>query len=1032
MLKLTEYFLNHPRVTHMFVVILFLAGIGMMVRLNRQAMPPVSFDVLTISTAYPGASPEDVEINVTSKLEERLKEVENLKSLTSLSMENLSMIHVIVDSDAGDPEETKRKVREAVDRTADLPEGVHGKPAIDEIKATNFPVMEISLSGEVPELVLRKYAKDLEDRLKEIPGTGRVDKIGYREREVHVEADLNKIRNARIPLSLIINSIRSRSVRITGGTLQSFASEKKIVTMSEFRDPMDVKDVIVRSNFGANRIRLSDIADIKNDFNDPRILFRGNGRPAILLKTMLQDNADIIQLSNAMKGVVEEFRVGLPENVRVEIMFDYSIYTRLMLSMVQMNGLMGIALVFLVMIAFLDARSAIWSSFGIPFSVLGALILFPVFGLNLNNVTLATMILLIGIVVDDAIVVTEKVFSLKQRGVSNRDAVLEGVGSMILPVSAAILTTILAFVPIFFISGVFGKFLYSIPIVVILILGLSWIESMLFLPTHIHHAPHPGEKSRRTAWILPLINSYTNLLRTLLPRRWLLLGGYLLAFLVIVSISVKFMRFMLDENINPDLFAVVIETPQGSSLQHTKDRVVPIEKIVAKTVPANVLQSYTTQVGHHDTSMMGAVPGEYSNWAMIFVYLVPAEKRDITSEKLMVLLKEKLQGLKDSGNYQRLDVQQLGGGLDVGKAVAISYISNNNEVRDRLEKETLAFLKDIKGVTNVETTNLPGKDQMELKLHFGTLADLGLSALDVADTVRAAFDGSVATTIRLEGEEISFRVRLKNREHFTPEDVLRIPIADRMGNLIPLSAIAHFERSVGPAVIHHDSGKRSVHITANVDETIITPVEVNNMIRKEFTPVVSSIPGVRMKFGGQEEEMAKSFEDFRFALIVVLISIYFLLVVLFNSYSQPFLIMSIIPFAIGGVFLTLILHGRPLTFISLIGMLGLIGVAVNDTIVMITHLNHVTERLGYTLEAIATGASERFRPVILTTMTTFAGLLPTSYGLGGDLPDLRPMVLTMAWGILFSTVITLGFIPALYSVFRIPPEFGFFRKKPNS
>ncbi len=1023
MLRLTEYFINNPRVTNMVVVLIFIAGIFSAFTLKREQFPAISMDIIQIQTLYPGAAPEDVEINVTNKIEEELLEVENIRKLTSMSMENISIVVCLLDSEAGDPDEIKADIRDAVARVTDLPESVTQKPVIKEITATNIPVLEMALYGDASEYELRKYARSLESRLKDVSGVSSVEKIGYRKREVKIDVNLGKMKDQEISFTEIMHAISARNVRLSGGTLQSYVSEKKILTLAEYDSLEDVGDVIVRSNFEGYHVLLSDIAVISDSFEEPRILYRGNGRPAISLIVTQQENADIIDLSATLKKEFNDFNNSLPDDVRAEIIYDYSVIARTMLNMVVVNGVLGFVLVIFVLFVFLDVRSAFWAAFGIPFSIIGTLFLFTIMGISLNVITLSTMILVVGIIVDDAIVITEKIYSLKQEGTEDRAASIQGVKLMLLPVSAAVFTTILGVTAILFVPGVMGKFTGDIPKVVALLLGFSLVEAVLFIPSHLQHAKAPEKIPWRIRWLEPVKAWYRGVILAALRNRIKVMAGFALILVILIGVSSQFIRFMLDEDIDIDFFAVVIETPQGTSLEKTRDAVPSVEKLVLDTVPDEALRSITTEVGHHNVNDLAATAGQYSNWAVTKVYLKTAAKRDITSEEIMADLAEKLPDLKKEMGLRRLNIELMSG-LPVGRAVEVIFMTDDDELRGRLEKEMITFLNGIEGVRGIESSNVPGKDELRLILDYKKLARVGLTALDVARTVRTAFDGTVVTSIRREGEDVDFRVRIQNPKQYRAAGVLDLPVANREGRLVPILHFAKLFESDGPAVLHHYRGKRSVTITANVDSYIITSQEANRMIREKFRERTAGIPGLRMKLAGQEEETETSMEGFFFALVVVLISVYFLLVVLFNSYLQPALIMSVIPFAVVGAFLTLILHGRPLIFISLMGILGLIGVVVNDTIVMITHLNATCREEGNKLESIANGAVDRFRPVILTTLTTFAGLLPTSYGFGGDIPSIRPLVLVMAWGLLFATFITLGFIPTLYSFIRVGGDAG--------
>ena len=1020
MIKLTEYFLKRGRVANMCFILIFLSGILASLTLERQLNPPLSLGMMKITTIYPGAGPEDVEINVTSKIEDQLLDVENVKDMSSMSMENISIIFITLDSDAGDDEKTKTSIRDAVARVADLPDTVTQKPLVEEIRTTNMPIMEIALNGDISELELRKYARDLESRMKDVPGVGGIAKIGYRKREIQINVDIKSMKKNQVSFAEMMRAVQARNVRVTGGTIESFVSEKKIVTLAEYEQLKDVGEVIIRSTFSGNRLKISDIAQIDDGFEDPYILYRSRGKNSIALVLTQQENADVITLSDNLKEQLNEFRKGLPENVKAEIIFDFSVYTHIMLDMVINNGLFGFVLVLLVMYIFLDMKSAFWAAFGIPFSIFGALIVFSFTGITLNQISLITMILVLGIIVDDAIVVSEKIYTLKQEGMESKAAVLKGVKEMVLPVSAAIITTILAFAPIMFIGGIFGKFLGSIPVVLALLLIFSWIESIIFLPTHVVHADPPKETPARIRWLEPVKQFYRRSILYFLNIKIPILIAFVLGMIGTIVLCGSLLKFVLDENMDPDFFAVIIEAPQGTSLDSTARMLPELEKMIENTVPEKILESYTTQVGHHDSDAgLAGGGGQYTNWAVITVYMIPAGRRDETSEPIMDAVREKLKVIKEKSGFQRLELVQLGGGLDAGKAVQLSYISNDDEALLKFEKETMKFLKSLKGVSSVESSRVSGKEELRLKLDYKRLAQVGITALDVAQTVRTAFDGAVVTSVRRQGEEIDYRIRLINPHKFRAEGVLKLPVANNLGALVPLDYFADTEPHPGPAALRHMDGKRSITILANVDQEVATPAQVNKKLEDKFGQAAAATPGLTMKMGGQAEEQMVSLRGLGYAAIVTLLGIYFLLIILFNSYRQPFLIMSIVPFSIAGVFVTLLIHGMPVTIVSLIGLLGLIGVVVNDTIVMIAHLNNKVKKEGWNHETIAQGAMERFRPVILTTLTTFAGLLPTCYGIGGDLPDIRPMVLTMAWGLMFTTIVTLGFIPLLYSTIRV-------------
>ncbi|MCP4131939.1 MAG: efflux RND transporter permease subunit [bacterium] len=1013
MLKLSKYFLEHPRITNMVVLLIIVIGIFSVMSLQRQGDPAVSYDIMKITASYPGASPGDVEINVTNKIEERLLEVENINIITSMSMENLSIIFVEVNTDAGDEEKTKDAIKDSLLRVTGLPKAVTEKPLIEELGSGGQRILEIALTGDIPELELRAYARELETILKEVNGVSKITKIGYRKREIAINVDIKKMKEQSISFGEIIASIKNRNIRMSGGTIESFVAEKNILTLAQYNNPLDVKKVIVRSNYEGYALSLNSIAAISESFEPPELLYRGNGKPGIALIAAARENADAITLAEDLRKKTGQFKKNLPPSVEVHIIYDSSQWLGAIFDILKINGLIGFVMVFLVLVLFFDFRSAFWAAFGIPFSILGALILFQPMGITLHSVAMGAMILVLGIVVDDAIVISEKIYALKQQGMTSIDACVKGTAQMFKPICAAVLTTIIAFLPLFFIPGIMGKFIVDIPVVVTLILGFSLLEAILFIPAHLKNAAPPESKPEKAGWFVSVRKWYTGILLISIRNRKKVMAGYVLLAVLIITAAVFSLKFVLNQQEDRDFFNIVIEARPGTSLERTAMMIEPVEEILRETISPEVLKGFSTQIGHHDRDVISA--GRRSNWAMTSVYLEPAENRDISSEEIMDTMKPKFEELKKQQGFHRLSIEPLGA-LDTGKAVEVIYTGNNEASRNLIEKETLAFLKEIKGVRGIETSSMRGKEELQLRLQYKKMAQMGISAYAVAQSVRTAFDGFVVTSIQKDGEEISYRVRIKNGKKFSPENILNLPVANRENKLVFLKHFARLTMEPGSAMIRHNNGKRSVTLSADVDNRVIISREVNIRVREKFEKRVAAEPGLRMELGGQEEESSSGLRGFYYALIVAFISIFFILVVVFNSYLQPFFIMAIIPFAFAGVCATLMIHGQPMTLIALLGFLGLMGVVVNDTIVMISHLNDRCGREGVSAKVIAQGAAERFRPVILTTLTTFAGLLPTAYGIGGDFPALRPMVLTMAWGLVFATFVTLGFIPLLYSV----------------
>jgi len=1011
-MNLTRFFLKKPIITNLATVLILFIGLLVLNNLNQSTYPNVDFDIIKITTLYPGASAEDVEVNVTNAIEEELEKVDDIDKILSSSLENLSIIYVFVDTNAPNIERVKDEIGRAVDRVSNLPQEVDEKPHMKELRSTNVAVIEIGILGDAPEGVLRKIAKDFEDEVKEIPGVGSVEKVGYRKREVKILADTKALAENYISLNDIVQAIWARNVRAAGGNLASFTDEKKIVTFAEFEEPMDVRNVIVRSNFSGQQIRLGQLAKIEDTFEDYDVRARTNQKNSINLLIRSQANADIITISNEAKNLIEKFNKTLPKNVQIVIVSDFSHYTDKLLSIVKNNALIGFVLVLVSLFIFLNSYTAIWTAAGILLSVLGAVIFFPLFNIDINFMSLLAMVLVLGLLVDDAIVIAESISRHREMGKNPIEAAIAGVEEVFWPVFATIVTTILAFASMFFMTGVTGKFVAQIPLVVILTLGFSLLESTTLLPVHIAYSP--AQKPKKPLWFERFKNFYESTLTWVLRHRAKTIFVFM-SFLMVCSLLLIF-RTKIDlfpyEDI--DIFYVIAELPEGASQDQTSVRMLEVENLVGE-IPESERINHTTRIGHHDTNVYGATSGIHDNWAMVIVYLKPAEDRNRTSEMIMAELEK---NLKTITGFKKLYLEKFNDGPPIGKPITISFVSDDDKIRRQFAHEAYEFISGIEGVIGLDMDEKKGKQELRLKPDFELMSRLGITSRTISQTIRAAYDGFVPTHMTLEGEEIDFRVQLKEEQRKNINILKTLQIPNHAGKLIPLGSFTTLVPSKGYETIKHYNGRRSITLTADVKKNKITSKEANQLIREKFLKRVEATPGIRLVFGGEEQATQESMRSFYWAFLCVMLAVYCVLVVLFQSYLiKPLIIMSAIPFGLGGVVLTLWAHGLPISFLAMIGSLGLIGIVVNDSLILVTFLSKLAKAQGkVTHELILEGAKTRLRPVLLTTITTVAGLIPTIYGFGGYEPFLVPIVLSVAGGLIFATAITLILVPVSFSV----------------
>ncbi len=1014
-MKVTEFFIDRPKFTNVLLGFMILLGVLTLKSLPRQNMPDVDFDVLTIRTNYPGASPEDVEVKVTDPIEDALESVDGLDRVESFSIENMSYIVVKIDPDLdfNEKEDIKRDVRKAVDRVTDFPQEVEARPFVDEKKSTSSPIIEIAVSGEgIDEWTMRKVAKDLEDDLRGIEGVGEVDKIGYRKKEMQVLADIEKMDEHYVAFGDLLQAIELRNVKLSGGTIESSVNEKKVVTFAEFEEPIDVGDCIVRSNFSGKQLKVSDVALLKDDFEQRRIWTRVNGVDAINVRVKRKPKSDVIRLSRELNVVIDYYQETFSkQGIQVKVLIDYTHYTKNLLDIVINSATLGLILVLLSLFFFLNFQTALWVAIGLPTAILGAFFIFPYFDMTVNQIVLIAMIIVLGMLVDDAIVVAENINRYQQEGLSFREAAILGTQEVFKPICVTILTTISCFAPMYFMTGILGKFVFTIPTVIISMLLLSLFESVTILPCHLAHSK--ASRIRPVGfWMTKLRNFYGRFLRRLLHHRGLFIVIAISMLIGSVFFSVATNRFVLFPTNDANVFYIVIETKVGDSMEQTLEKIKQIEDRVSEISP-EILNNFKVELGHHRTEEAINTPAEHEEWALFTVFLKPASERDVRSE---VVIEELRKDFKNLTGFNLLQVRKLQGGPPVGAPITITLVSDDFEGCEVYEKKIWDDLSNLDGVYALETTNRIGKDEVRLHLNYSLMAQVGLTARDVADTMRMAYDGVVATSMRRDGEEIDFRLRLRDDQRGKEDWLKQLLLRNADGKLISLEDVASFSYGQSKESINHYSGRKSITITGKVDTEKVTSTFVNKMIRDSYEKKIKATSGLKMIFGGEEEETKESMQNFKVAFLCGLIGIYFILLLLLNSYIQPFLIMATIPFGIIGVLIAFYLHGLPMSFLGLIGTLGMIGVVVNDSLVMVTYLNKLKEKYGRVDEdMVIEGAKMRFRQVFLTTITTVLGLLPTVYGIGGYEPFLVPVVLAMSWGLAFSTVITLGLVPVLYS-----------------
>jgi multidrug efflux pump subunit AcrB len=1013
-----RFFAERHKLASLFTIMIILLGLSTWMGMQRDQWPNLDLGEMYITTLYPGASPEDVELNVTNKLEDELEHVTSVERITSVSMENISSIHVVIDPDAKDQEEVKREVRDAVSRVTDFPAEVTDSPLIMDVETSMIPVVEVGVSGDLPYRELREIAKLFEKKLEVLPGVSSINRFGYRAREIKVEVIPESMDKYQIPLQQLIAAIRARNIRATAGTLESYTSEKDVVTLAQFHEPMEVGDVIVRSTLDGSLIRVRDVAIVQDDFEEEKVLSRMNGRSAVSFEVTKSESADIIRTVNAIRELVEQEHKNLPEGVEILYSNDFSRYVRNRFRIVRMNALIGLILVVIMLTTFLNRKIAFWVAMGIPVSLMGVISLLPLFDMSLNSISLSSMILVLGIIVDDGIIISENIYRRRQQGDPPLVAAVEGIREVFLPVLTTILTTFLAFAPMFFMPGMLGKFIFVIPLVISLALLVSLAEVIIALPAHLMRGLHRDKGHSKEDFRYRCFETLRSHYGRVIPR--ILRFRYAFVFLSIILLvgallyAANFMKFVLFPPGMADQFWVMIELPKGAPLQATSDKAKEIEELIAN-LPKGELGSFTTRIGSQ-FEVEQRTTAERENHAFLSVNLTPFSERDRTADQIVEALRQKTDILT---GFTKITYDIDSGGPPVGKPVTIRVVGADDAMRARLASAVEEFLKTIEGVKDIARDDRLGKDQVEVKLDDDTLSRLGLTVADVAQSIRIAYDGEVVTSVRYGDEDVDFRVMLHEKVRKSLNKLSEILIPNRQGQLVKLRAATAFKTGPGAADYHHYDGERTITITADIVPGTTTPLEVTKTVLNRFD-LNRDWPGMRFVVGGEAQETEESMRGLFRIFVLAAVGIYFLLVLLFNSMTQPFLVMIAIPFGIVGVIIAFALHGEPLGFVGMLGIIGLAGVVVNDSLVLVDHVNQLRKQRPdeSVFQLVVEGGSNRLRAVILTSLTTIAALIPLAYGIGGTDPYMAPMALALGYGLLFATPLTLILVPCLYMIFH--------------
>ena len=1020
--SILDFLVRQKKFALVFSLAFIAIGVLSVVGMQRDQFPAVDFEILAVTTAYPGASPEDVEKSVTNVIENELLSVSGIKEITSTSREGISSIIVTLEADLKDVTTVKNDVRNAVNRVKSFPEEVADLPQVLDFNITEFPIITINIDGANSDYALaRQITDDLETALLKIKGVASIDKNGYLKSEIQIKVDPIKLDKYNISINEVISAISTRNARFTVGGNNQESLEKNIVILSEFQSIDEIKDVVIKSSFDGPVIRLDDIANVFRGEEEETSITRVNGTKGFVLQIKKQDQADIIRTVKRVRERVSELQGNYPDNIDIFYTDDSSEAVENRLNIIIKNGYIGLALVLVVLGVFLSLKTAFWVAVSIPVTLLGTVFGLGLTGNTINLISLSGFILVLGIVVDDSIIIAESIHHYKSKGGDLYKNVVMGLKRVIMPVVTTIISTMLVMSSFFLMSGILGKFIYILPVVVIFALGISFLEITFALPAHL--STNKVEKQR--TWFIPVENFYNRFMRYALRWRYLIVPLFIALLVYTSFFAFKNIPFNLFPSRGATVIFANIEAPNGSSAAYTENIVIDVENIIVNEIGED-LDSFTSTIGSY-----------FTNVANIEIALTPTSDRERTAEDMEEKLKALVENVEGA---EKINISLLRPGPPQGEDIEITLVAENDAQRNLAADRVEEILKSIDGVDNINRNDEIGKPRIETVLDFDEMARLGVDYQSVYRHLRTAFSGSYVTDVTIAGKEEDVRIYIGN-EDYTENFIKNTTVKNRQGNSIPMSQFSTLREIEGEPDYNHFDGDRSIKLTASIADGRPTKkpsgVDQNQnfagdqsmkrgpppsktailaITLKELNAPVD-FPQVSIITSGGAQESIESLQDFLRAFVVAIIGIFLLLAILFNSYSQPMLVLAAVPFSLIGVVWAFYFHGEPLSFFALTGSLALMGVIVNDSLVMVSHLNYIKEKsaaLEDKIVWIARGSRDRLRAVVLTTLTTMAGVLPLAYGIGGTDVFLQPMVLALGYGLIFGTFLTLILLPCMY------------------
>ncbi len=1036
MRNIIKWFVDNPVAANLLMTVLIVGGLISLTNLRQEEFPEVDLEIITVTVPFLGATPEESEEGVCIRIEEALEGTERVFKMTSTANEGSCTVQLELESGA-DMIRALNDIKGKVDSINTFPAETE-RPVVSQVSAVS-QVSDIVISGDTDERTLKTLAEQMREEIAAIDGISQVTMEYVRPDEISIEVSETTLRRYGLTLDAIANVIRRSSLDLPGGAIKAGGGEILVRTQGQYYRGREFEDIVVVTRQDGTALRLSEIATVIDGFEEGDLRVRFNGVPAAMVRVYRTGNEDTIEISRKVNSYLEEVRSTLPEGIELTLWRDSANELGARLDILLSTALGGLSMVLLTLALPLRFRLAMWVAAGIPIALLGTIMTFSFFDVTLSSLTVMGFILVLGVVVDDAIVVGERIYAHERHSEDQRTAAVNGTHEVATPVIFGVLTTVAAFMPIIFVPGRLGSFFSVVGTVVCICLAFSIIESMLILPSHLSHRKRARDtkhgplmerwlqfQNRLASGLEDFAeHRYGALLRRVLPWRYTVLAigaGILIVMLgLILSGRIGFQFFPAIEG---NRITASLTMPEGINVDETARAAAVIEDAAA-TLSAQLDEEHPNAPGivRYTLTSIGRAAGggggpgrsnqvspAVSHRAEVALALLPSADRDgVTATEITQRWRELTGLIPDS-----VELSFSSNAFDAGDPISIELRGRN--VEDLREVATLvrSELARFNGVTDITDSFRSGKQEAKLSLRPEARV-VGLTLNDLANQSRQAFYGAEAQRVQRGTEDVRVMVRYPERERRSLGDLedMRIRTAD--GTEVPFSAVAEVEFGNGYSSIRRVNRQRVVTVTADVNRSVTTPEQVLQSIQADALPeILAGYRGVSYVLSGEQEERSEAIGGLFQLVPLALLVIYTILAIPLKSYLQPFVIMSVIPFGTVGAILGHVLMGWPLVLPSVLGIIALAGVVVNSSLVMVDYINRQRLAGADVFEAVAIAGVVRFRPILLTSVTTFVGLAPLMFNDAPETGFIVPMAISLGWGVVFATFVTLFLVPSLY------------------